>query len=60
MRAVSAEADTALRLREMGLRSGVQISVVGIAAAGARIVGIGAARIAVDRATARGIEVDVA
>ncbi len=57
MRAVSAEADVALRLREMGLRPGTLVSTVGTAAAGARIVGIGAARIAIDLATARCIEV---
>ncbi|WP_084125141.1 FeoA family protein [Demequina sp. NBRC 110054] len=60
IRAVNAEADTALRLREMGLRRGTLVGVVGIAAAGARIVSIGAARIAIDLATARSIEVKAA
>ncbi len=58
IRAVSAESDTALRLREMGLRPGTLISVVGIAAAGARIVAIRAARIAIDATTAAKVEVD--
>ncbi|MDN4472354.1 FeoA family protein [Demequina zhanjiangensis] len=58
IRAVSAESDTALRLREMGLRPGTLVSVVGIAAAGARIVAIGAARIAIDAATAAEVEAD--
>ena len=58
IRAVSAESDTALRLREMGLRPGTLVSVVGIAAAGARIVAIRAARIAIDASTAAAVEVD--
>ncbi|WNM24574.1 FeoA family protein [Demequina capsici] len=58
VRAVSAEADAALRLREMGLRPGTLVRVVGIAAAGARVVGIGAARIAVDLQTARCVGVE--
>ncbi len=57
---MSTEADAALHLREMGLRPGVIVRVVGIAAAGARIVAIGAARIALDRATAQEIEADPA
>ena len=57
---MSTEADTALHLREMGLRPGVIVRVVGIAAAGAPIVAIGAARIALGRATAQEIEADPA
>ena len=60
VRSISAEAPVALRLREMGLRPGVRLRLAGNAASGARVVSIGAARIAVDRATCARIEVEPA
>ncbi len=60
IRAISAEAPIALRLREMGLRPGTRIRVAGRAASGARVVAISGARIAVDRQTSSLIEVEPA
>ncbi|SEJ33046.1 FeoA family protein [Demequina mangrovi] len=60
IRSVSAEASIALRLREMGLRPGTLIRLAGRAASGARVVAVGAARIAVDRETSGLIEVEPA
>ena len=59
MRSVSAESDAVLRLREMGLHRGATIRLELIAAGGARVVTVGAARLAVDRATAALIDVDL-
>ena len=41
-----------LRMAELGLRTGATVTVVGRAAGGGRVLRIGTARIAVDRATA--------
>ncbi|WP_228374344.1 FeoA family protein [Demequina rhizosphaerae] len=60
VRAISAEAPIALRLREMGLRPGTRIRIAGRAASGARVVAISGARIAVDRQTSGLIEVEPA
>lgn len=60
VRSVSAESDAVLRLREMGLHNGVTIRLDLIAAGGARIVSVGSARLAVDRATAALIDLDLA
>jgi len=60
VRSVSAESDAVLRLREMGLHNGVTIRLDLIAAGGARIVTVGSARLAVDRATAALIDLDLA
>ncbi len=60
VRAISAESTVALRLREMGLRPGTRVRLAGRAASGARVVAIGAARIAVDRATCAHIDVEPA
>ncbi|WP_062379960.1 FeoA family protein [Demequina pelophila] len=60
VRAISAESTVALRLREMGLRPGARIRLAGVGAAGARIVAIGAARLAIDATTSRHIEVEAA
>lgn len=58
VRSVSADADAVLRLREMGLRAGAAVRLDAVAAGGARVVAIGAARLAVDAATAALIDVD--
>lgn len=60
VRAVSAESGEVLRLREMGLRPGALVRMVGRAAGGSRVVTIGAARIAIDGGTASLIEVEAA
>ncbi|MFV0634258.1 FeoA family protein [Demequina sp.] len=57
IQSVSTESALALRLREMGVRPGAAIRVAGKAPAGARVIAIGAARIAMDRATCLEIEV---
>jgi ferrous iron transport protein A len=49
-----------LRLKEMGLRPGERIRVIQKAGIGGRVIALGCARIAVDSATARAIEVEVA
>jgi len=58
VRSISADADAVLRLREMGLRGGALVRLDTVAAGGARVVSIGAARLAVDRATAGLIDVE--
>ncbi|MDN4476605.1 FeoA family protein [Demequina sp. SYSU T00192] len=60
IRAISADAPIALRLREMGLRPGTRIRLAGRAASGARVVAVAGARVAVDRRTSALIEVDPA
>lgn len=59
VRSVSAESDAVLRLREMGLHNGVTIRLDLIATGGACIVTVGAARLAIDRATAALIDLDL-
>ncbi len=58
VRAVSTESGAVLRLREMGLRPGALVRMAGRGAGGSRIVTIGAARIAIDGATAALIDVE--
>ncbi len=60
IRAISADAAVALRLREMGLRPGTRVRLAGRGAAGARVIAIGGARIAIDRGTSALIEVEPA
>jgi len=60
VRAVSTESGVVLRLREMGLRPGALIRMTGRASGGSRIVTVGAARIAIDGATAALIDVEAA
>jgi ferrous iron transport protein A len=60
VRAVSTESGAVLRLREMGLRPGALVRMAGRGAGGSRIVTIGAARIAIDGATAALIDVEAA
>lgn len=45
------------RLAELGVRSGQPVRVLGRTAGGGRLLEVGDARVAVDRSTARGIEV---
>lgn len=49
-----------LRLAEFGLRPGALVSVLARTAGGGRLVGVGPGRIALDRATAGRIAVEVA
>lgn len=60
VRAVSADSNAVLRLREMGLRPGTLVRLTGLGASGSRIVSIGAARLAIDASTCALIEVDPA
>ncbi len=60
VRAVSTDSAVVLRLREMGVRPGVLVRVAGHGAGGARIVTIGATRLAIDATTAALIEVKAA
>jgi ferrous iron transport protein A len=60
VRAVSTESEAVLRLREMGLRPGALVRMAGHGAGGSRIVTIGAARLAIDGATASLIDVEAA
>lgn len=60
VRSVSTDSGIVLRLREMGLCPGALIRLMGTGAGGARIVTIGAARIAVDKSTSALIELDAA
>ncbi|NYI39896.1 FeoA family protein [Demequina lutea] len=60
VRAVSTESSAVLRLREMGLRPGALVRMAGRGAGGSRIITIGAARIAIDGATAALIDVEAA
>lgn len=60
VRAVSTESGVVLRLREMGLRPGALVRMTARGAGGSRIVTIGAARIAIDKATAGLIDVEAA
>lgn len=46
-----------LRLAQHGVRVGARVTVVGHTSGGGRVLGIGATRLAVDRATARRVEV---
>ncbi len=48
-----------LRLSELGLRPGAELSVVSKAAFGGMIVNIGGTRVAVDRASTRLLDVEV-
>ncbi|GAB2933531.1 hypothetical protein GCM10027047_32470 [Rhodococcus aerolatus] len=45
------------RLAELGIRTGQPVQVLGRTAGGGRLLAVGDARVAVDRSTARGIEV---
>ena len=60
VRAVSTSSQIVLRLREMGLRPGALVRVVGIGPARSVIVMIGAARLAVDSSTAALVEMEAA
>lgn len=60
VRAVGTESEALLRLREMGLRPGALVRMAGRGAGGSRIVTIGAARVAIDGATAALIDVEAA
>ncbi len=60
VRAVSADSTAVLRLREMGVRPGALLRLTARGASGARIVSIGAARLAIDAETCALIEVDPA
>ena len=57
---VGAPATARLRMREVGLRVGSIVRVTQQGPFGGRVVAVGASRIAVDSATATGIEVRVA
>lgn len=48
-----------LRLGEMGLRQGALVRVIQKVGAGGRLLGMGVSRLAIDRATARSVEVEV-
>lgn len=50
---------TRLRLAELGLRPGEQITVTHRTSGGGRVVSVDHCRIALDRATLRSVEVDV-
>lgn len=51
---------TRLRLSELGLRPGAVVRVLNRTPGGGRVVGLGAGRVAVDRATAGAVTVSVA
>jgi ferrous iron transport protein A len=46
-----------LRLAQLGLRAGAQVTVLGRTAGGGRVIGVGSTRIGVDRETSRRLEV---
>jgi len=48
---------TRLRLAELGLRPGVMVRVLTITPGGGRVLGVGAGRVALDRATSRAVRV---
>lgn len=56
--AVHADGDIGLRLGEMGIRPGVNVRVLQRAGIAGRLLAFGCERIAVDLATAGGIEVE--
>jgi len=47
------------RLAELGLRPGAHVRTTHVAAAGVRVVALGADRIALDRATCRSVVLDL-
>ncbi|HEY6934184.1 MAG TPA: FeoA family protein [Marmoricola sp.] len=49
-----------LRLAQLGVRVGARVRVLGRTSGGGRVLGIGSARLAVDRATAGRVEVAAA
>jgi ferrous iron transport protein A len=51
---------TRLRLTELGLRPGAVVRVLSRTPGGGRVIGLGAGRVAVDRATAKAVTVSLA
>ncbi len=45
-----------LRLAQLGLRAGAEVTVLSRTAGGGRLVGVGTARVGLDRETSRGLE----
>ena len=58
--AVSISGAERLRLAELGLRVGAVLTVLSRTTGGGRLLGVGTSRIAVDRATARALEAELA